>query len=165
MFEKGIFTAFIQHFFKKRSMKDFITLGFSFLLTLAIPNHWETQSNVIYDLNRLSESSARYTAVSCVQLGRGSNAQISSKTLFSRKHDQPMDRPSYRVACTQLKTDMVLFERAHSHAHARTHTDMHARTLTHIYTHTNNPKIPPISTSIAILPYFVTYRQTDRQVN
>ena len=49
--------------------------------------------------------------------------------------------------------------------HAHTHTDIHACTLTHIYTHTNNPKIPPISTSIAIFPYFdkiVTYRQTDR---
>merc|ERR1712228_735219 len=29
---KKTFTAFLQHFFKKRSLKDFITLGLSFLL-------------------------------------------------------------------------------------------------------------------------------------
>ena len=55
--KKGIFTAFLQHFFKKRFTKDFISHGFSFLLPLAIQNHWETQSDVILDSNPLSDSS------------------------------------------------------------------------------------------------------------
>ena len=78
-FEKGVFTAFLQHLFKKRCVKDFITLDFSFLLTLAIQNRWETQGTRIYDLNRLSESSAFKLAIETENVKQ---AKVKKVTIF-----------------------------------------------------------------------------------
>ena len=65
-------------------------------------------------LTNFRKNKAGYTAICRVWLGRGSNAQKSTKTLRKKnggptdgptdgRTDGQTDTPSYRVACTRLK--------------------------------------------------------------